>query len=96
MNDTKSNGTSTEIHFDAELLAKALRYHLAETGMDEKGVLDHLPAAGMSARISRETWANLDDDQRLAWLLDATRRTGGAKRVKALGIGARFRGAKQN
>jgi hypothetical protein len=95
VNDTKIDGKSSEIHFDADLLVKALRYHLGEAGKVDEGVLKNLPAAGFSARISRETWANLDDDHRLNWLLEASQRTG-VKRVKALGIGSRLRGAKQN
>ena len=94
MNDTKSNGKSTEIHFDADLLIKALRYHLGETGRVAEGVLENLPSDGFSARVSRETWANLDDDQRLSWLLETSQRAG-ARRTKAFGMGPRLR-AKQN
>jgi hypothetical protein len=95
VNDTKSEATGTEIHFDADLLVKALRYHLGETGMIEQGVINNLPAGGVSARISRDAWASFDDDQRLTWLLEASQRVG-AKRVKPIAVGSRLRGAKQN
>ena len=95
MNDTKSEPKGTEIHFDADLLVKALRYHLGETGMVQQGVINNLPPGGFSARISREAWASFDDDQRLTWLLEASQRAG-AKRAKPVAVGSRLRGAKQN
>ena len=94
MNDTKTNGNDNEILFDADLLLKALRYHLEEVGRANEGLLQNLPAAGFSARIPREAWASFDDEQRLSWLLEASQRSGSKRR--SLGIGSRMRGAKQN
>ena len=85
MNDTRTDGNGGEIHFDGDLLVKALRYHLDESGMAEHEILNNLPAGGFSARISREIWANLDDDQRLSWLLQASLRAG-VTSTKAVGL----------
>jgi hypothetical protein len=62
-----------DIHFDADLLIKALRYHLEEGGLAAGGMLSHREGSGIHGTVSRRTWAILSDEQRLAWLLKASR-----------------------
>jgi hypothetical protein len=82
-----------DIHFDADLLTKALQYHLRESGGVDPTLLEAIPTT-VSISVARDTWANLEDEQRLSWLLAASRGKT-PRRATPFGLGSRTPKAKQ-
>ena len=75
MESVKPQMSDQDIHFDTDLLIRALRYHIEETGLSAAAMLSHLEGSGIQATVPRSTWAAMTDEQRLSWLLKASRTT---------------------